>query len=593
MHKINRTHYCTALTTSLIDTPVSLAGWVDTRRDHGGLIFIDLRDHTGIAQLVFNPDISKEALEQAHSLRNEFVIAVQGTVIPRAAGTVNEKLATGAIEIQVKHLTILARAKALPFQLSEAHTVDEETRLRYRYLDIRRPEMHAKIKMRHKIIFSIREFLNKNEFYEVETPLLSKSTPEGARDFLVPSRLSAGNFYALPQSPQMYKQLLMASGINRYFQVAKCFRDEDLRANRQPEFTQLDLEMSFADESHIQDIIEKIVQKLWKEVKNIDVALPLRRMKFSEAFEKYGSDKPDTRFDLKIVELTSLFTNTTLSFLKAALDAGGKVGALHVQNKIFTRSELDSLVNIVTKELGGKGLLYVRFKEDGEPDSPVAKFLPSDFFKQVRELIPTLRESDTLFFVAGSYEYAWDILGKLRIRLGKMLSLIDESRYDFLWVTDFPEFAWDEERKGWTFVHHPFTQPQTGWESQEVGSVLARAYDIVCNGEELGGGSIRVHDSREQMKIFELLGFSKERAEEQFGFLLEAQSLGFPPHGGIALGVDRLVSILAGTDSIRDVIAFPKTQSGTCPLMQTPSQVSKEQLKELHIQISPLKTKKE
>lgn len=586
MQLFQRSVYCGLINETFVDKEVFLAGWVHRRRDHGGIIFIDLRDRTGLMQLVIDPTISAEAAENAHSIRSEFVISVRGKVLKRAANMVNEKIATGKYELKVEVLSIVAPSKALPFQLDEADKVDEEIRLKYRYLDLRRPEMHALLKLRHEVIFEMRQYFNAQEFYEIETPILSKSTPEGARDFLVPSRIVPGSFYALPQSPQIYKQLLMASGMERYFQIARCFRDEDLRANRQPEFTQLDVEMSYINESDIQGVIEGLVQRLWKKFKGIDITLPLTRYRFDEVYKRFGSDKPDMRFDLEINDITPLFKNTELKFLKSVVHEGGSIGALCIKGKEFSRTELENWVATAIKGLGAKGLLYIRFNEDGSSDSPVSKFLAPDFFKQVRELIPDLTTKDTLFVVAGEYLNAWGTLGKLRVELGKALNLIDHNKLAMFWVTDFPMFEWDEENKKWTFVHHPFTSPQKGWESMELGNVKARAYDLVCNGEELGGGSIRIFTSATQSKVFETIGIDKDAAQHKFGFLLEAQELGFPPHGGIALGIDRLIMYFGGTQSIRDVIAFPKTQSGACLMMDTPSTVDDKQLQEAHIKVS-------
>ena len=586
MQLFQRSVYCGLINETFVDKEIFLAGWVHRRRDHGGIIFIDLRDRTGLMQLVIDPAISEDTAKAAHSIRAEFVISVRGKVIKRSPNMVNEKIATGAYEFRVEELSILSHSKPLPFQLDEADKVDEEIRLKYRYLDLRRPEMHKLIKLRHDMIFEMRQYFNAQEFYEIETPLLSKSTPEGARDFLVPSRTTPGSFYALPQSPQIYKQLLMASGMERYFQIARCFRDEDLRANRQPEFTQLDVEMSYIHENDIQNVMEGLVSRLWKKFKGIDLELPLKRYKFDDVYRRFGSDKPDMRFDLEIKEITPLFKNTELKFLKSVVETGGSVGALCVKNKNFSRTELENWVSTAIKGLGAKGLLYIRFNEDGTADSPVSKFLGADFFAQACEIIPDLTVNDTLFVVAGEYLHSWGTLGKLRVELGKSLNLIDHNKLAMFWVTDFPMFEYDDENKKWTFVHHPFTSPEKGWESMDLGKVKARAYDLVCNGEELGGGSIRIFDSETQSKVFETIGIDRESAQEKFGFLLEAQELGFPPHGGIALGVDRLIMYFGGTPSIRDVIAFPKTQSGACLMMDTPSDVDDKQLKEVHIKVA-------
>lgn len=585
MQLFERSVYCGHINEAFLNKEVFLAGWVRKRRDHGNIIFIDLHDRTGIIQLVFNPEINKASTELAHDIRSEYVISVRGKVIKRSTETINDKIATGKFEVLVHNLSIINKSEPLPFQLDEGENVDEELRLKFRYLDLRRSKMQSIFKLRHDVIFSIREYLNNLDFYEIETPILSKSTPEGARDFLVPSRMHHGNFYALPQSPQIYKQLLIAGGMDKYFQIARCFRDEDLRANRQPEFTQLDIEMGFVKEEDIINVIEGILERIWKRFLGIEIKLPIQRMHYDEAFSRFGSDKPDLRFDLEIVDITKLFKDINLNFLQATLKKGGKIGALHIKNKIFTRSELENLVSKTIKSLGAKGLLYIRFHEDGSPDCPVSKFLPNDFFKQAREIFPTLEAEDTLFIVADEYQEAWNILGKLRLMLGKDLSLINEAEFRFIWITNFPMFEWSKEDKKWNAMHHPFTQPHSGWEKQEIGDVKARAYDIVCNGEEIGGGSIRIHDFEMQSKIFNIIGITPEEAERKFGFLLQAQRLGYPPDGGIALGIDRLIMTLAGTHSIRDVIAFPKTQSGTCLMMETPSQVDALQLKELSIKV--------
>lgn len=587
MQRYERTVSCGRVGAEHLGKKINLSGWVNKRRDHGGLIFIDLRDRYGIMQLVFNPDFSQAAHDQARQLRSEFVISVVGTVVERSAATVNTELATGRFELQVETITILNKAKALPFTLDEAVNVEEELRLKYRYIDLRRPEMHEKLVLRNNVIFALREFMHNETFYDIETPILTKNSPEGAREFLVPSRLHHRSFYALPQSPQLYKQLLMAGGMERYYQVARCFRDEDLRSDRQPEFTQLDIEMSFIKEGDIQDIIERLIAHVWKKALNVTVKTPFRRMAYDEAFSLYGSDKPDLRFGLPIVDLTTLFAHTELSFLRAILDKQGKVGALHVRHD-FTRSELDSWVNKAQK-LEAKGLLWIRMKEDGSIDSPVAKFLPEDFATHLKQILPEFGIGSILFIVAGKQTQAWTVLGRLRLELGAALNLIDPQEFNFLWVTDFPLFEQDETTKQWNAVHHPFTSPQEGWEKLEPSQMKARAYDVVLNGVELGGGSIRIHDAQIQDKVFDLLGLSKEQAQNKFGFLLEAQELGFPPHGGIALGLDRLIMLMCHAESIREVIAFPKTQRGIDPLMAAPAEVQAEQIREYGLLFAPQK----
>jgi aspartyl-tRNA synthetase len=578
---------CGQIDASFLNKHVDLVGWVNRRRDHGGLIFIDLRDRTGIMQLVFNPDFSQAAHKMAHNLRSEYVIAVQGTVVERSASTINKELPTGKWELQVDSLTILSKADALPFQLEEAAHVDEELRLKYRYLDLRRPEMHAKLALRNRVIFAIRQFFQNNGFYEIETPILTKNTPEGAREFLVPSRIHQGSFYALPQSPQLYKQLLMAAGMERYFQIARCFRDEDLRADRQPEFTQLDVEMSFIEEGDIQQLITDMLVLLWKEIFNIELPLPFARMTYDQAIADYGSDKPDIRFDLKINNCTDLFKNTELKFLRDVINSDGMIGALHINNHEFSRSELDGWVE-KAQQFGAKGLLWIRFK-DGKPDSPVAKFLPEDFLAQAKIIFPDIASDSTLFLMAGQYKATWQLLGRLRVELAKALNMIPEDQFAFLWITDFPLFEYNEDEKRWDATHHPFTSPQSGWEQLKPKQIKARAYDIVLNGIELGGGSIRIDDALVQDYLFELIGLRKEQTQKKFGFLLEAQTLGFPPHGGIALGIDRLIMLMTNSASIRDVIAFPKTARGYDPMMEAPTEVEATKLKEYGLKLEQSK----
>jgi aspartyl-tRNA synthetase len=587
MQRSGRTIGCGEVRQELLNKRIKLAGWVNRRRDHGGLIFIDMRDRSGIMQLVFNPDFNKAVHELAHQLRSEDVIEVEGTVVNRSPETVNRELATGAFELQVDKLVILNKAKNLPFTLEEAENVDEELRLKYRYIDLRRDAMQHKFALRNKVTFAMREFLIKRGFYEMETPILTKNTPEGAREFLVPCRTHTGTFYALPQSPQLYKQILMASGFESYFQIARCFRDEDLRADRQPEFTQLDLEMSFINEQDIQDIIEGLIAHVWRTAFNVELQLPFERMPYDVAFGTYGSDKPDVRFDLPIHDISSVFADTELKFLRTTLDKGGKVGALAVHDHEFSRSELDAMVGRAQK-LGAKGLLWLRFK-DGKPDSPVANFLSPNFLDELKKSIPQASASTTLFIVAGPYDEAWTILGRLRLLLAGDLNLIDPNVHRFLWVTDFPLFEYDKESKAYAAVHHPFTSPQEGWEKLDPKDMKARAYDIVLNGIELGGGSIRIHDAAMQDKVFDLLGLDKATAQKKFGFLLEALQLGFPPHGGLAIGIDRLIMLMTKSASIRDVIAFPKTARGYDPMMAAPTTVDEAQLREYGLKFAPIK----
>lgn len=579
-----RTIECGFINEKVLGQEVVLNGWVARRRDHGGLIFVDLRDRTGIMQVVFNPTISENAHKLADALRSEYVVAVKGTVIERDAAVVNEKMPTGKWELKVHDLHIFNASKTLPFSLDDNEVIDEELRLRYRYLDLRRFGMQNRLGLRNMVVFAMREFFTQNGFLEIETPILTKNTPEGAREFLTPSRLHHGSFYSLPQSPQLYKQLLMAGGLERYFQIARCFRDEDLRADRQPEFTQLDIEMSFVEATDIKMCIEKMFEYVFKRVFNLEIKLPFPMLTYETAFNNYGSDKPDTRFGLVIHDATSLFQGTELSFLKTVLEKGGKVGALHIQNKTFTRSELDEWVK-KAQQHGAQGLVYVRWATDGTVESPIAKFLPADFFEKACTVFRELTKQDTLFFVAGQFKQAWEVLGRLRNALGADLGLINPHNLNICWVVDFPLFEWSEQEKKFVSAHHPFTSPQAGWENLKPEQMKAQAYDLVCNGFEIGGGSIRIFDVATQRKIFDILGLSPERAQDKFGFLLEAMEYGFPPMGGIALGIDRLVMLLSGTSSIREVIAFPKTQRGHDAMMQAPSSVDNKQLKEYGIAV--------
>lgn len=577
-----RTTGCGLVTNDHLNKKVCLLGWVHRRRDHGGLIFIDLRDRTGLMQLVFSPDYSSAAHEHAHKVRSEYVLAVSGTVVERSEQTINKEISTGLWELHVDTLEILNSAKMLPFAIDTNDDIDEELRLQYRYLDLRRPEMHKKFQLRHKIVYAMREFFNKEEFYEIETPILTKNTPEGAREFLVPSRVNPGSFYALPQSPQLYKQILMCGGIEKYFQIARCFRDEDLRADRQLEFTQLDIEMSFIDEKAIQSLIERLFKYIFTTVLNKDIQIPFKRITYDEAFDLYGSDKPDLRYDLKITDFTSLFKDTELKFLKDAFAKGAQIGALHVEKHQFSHSELNRWVDKALK-LGAKGLIWIDIASSDSISSPIAKFLPQDFFARAQALCPAVNNGSLLLLVAGDYQVTWEILGRLRQEVAKELAIIPADELNFSWVTDFPLLEYDDKAKRWSAKHHPFTSPAQGWEEQDKASIKARAYDVVLNGIELGGGSIRIHDSGLQQKIFELLGLSKEDVALKFGFLLEAQELGFPPHGGIALGVDRLIMLLTNSVSIREVIAFPKTARGYDPMMQCPTPVESKDLKEYNL----------
>lgn len=589
MQKFDRTSYCGQVSEAQLGKEVSVAGWVHRRRDHGGLIFIDLRDRSGLVQIVLNPDFSKSVHDLAHTLRSEYVIWVKGKVVARSPETINKDLLTGKIEIQAEQLELFSKSKTPPFAIDDNKAViDEELRLKYRYLDLRREDMQKRLALRDKICFLIRQFLHEDGFYDIETPILTKNTPEGAREFIVPSRISQGHFYALPQSPQIYKQLLMAGGLEKYYQIARCFRDEDLRADRQPEFTQIDIEMSFIKEDDIIDMIERMFVHLFDKLYGKKLITPLPRMTYDDAFAKYGSDKPDLRYGLDIRDLTGLFASTELKFLRSVLDKNGKIGAVHVaaQQHQFSRSELVKWVDKAI-ELGAKGLLWIRFCEDGTIESPVANFLTPDFTAQVKAVFPDLQGGDTLFLMAGKYQEAWTLLGRLRQRLAKELNLIPaDAGFNLSWITDFPLFEYSEESKTWASVHHPFTAPQEGWENMQPADMKARAYDLICNGVELGGGSIRIYEAEMQSKVFDMLGISKEDAQKRFGFLLESQLYGFPPLGGLALGLDRLVMILCGAQSIREVIAFPKTARGYDPMMDSPTSVDNSQLLEYGLRLT-------
>ncbi|MGM8212963.1 aspartate--tRNA ligase [Virgibacillus sp. W0430] len=566
---------------------VLLKGWVDRRRDLGGLIFIDLRDHSGIVQIVFNPDESKAALEIAESVRSEYVLEVKGTVVKREESTINPNLATGKIEVVVQHIEVLNKAKNPPFLLHEAGEVAEELRLKYRYMDLRRKEMQDTFKLRHKITQEIREFLNDASYLEMETPILTKSTPEGARDYLVPSRVHDGEFYALPQSPQLFKQLLMVGGFEKYYQIARCFRDEDLRADRQPEFTQIDIETAFQTSEEIMELIERMMKKVMKAVKQKDITIPFKQMSYTEAMERYGSDKPDTRFSLELIEVSDIVANSSFKVFSSAVNKSGKVALLNVKGEAdhFSRKDIDQLTEFVAI-YGAKGLAWLKIKDEALT-GPIAKFL-SDEEKQLITERAAGENGDLLLFVADQTAIVHDSLGALRLKLGKELNLIDQTKFNFLWIVDWPLLEYDEEEKRYTAAHHPFTSPMDEDKaklSTEPENVRANAYDLVLNGYELGGGSMRIYEKELQDEMFQVLGFSKEQAKEQFGFLLEALEYGAPPHGGVALGLDRIVMLLAGKDNLRDTILFPKTASASDLLTDAPSEVSPKQLEELSIQL--------
>lgn len=561
---------------------IILNGWVNTRRDHGGLIFVDLRDRSGLIQVVFNPEINEEAFHLAEDIRSEYVVAVRGKVMQRSPETVNPNLITGNVEVFVEEMEVLNRSKTPPFYIEDGINVDEILRLRYRYLDLRRPEMQKNLILRHRVVKTIRDFLDKKGFLEIETPILGRSTPEGARDYLVPSRIHPGEFFALPQSPQQYKQILMVAGMEKYFQIARCFRDEDLRADRQPEFTQLDMEMSFIDEEDIHTLVEEMIALIFWEGNNRTLNLPFPRISYQEAMLKYGSDKPDLRFGLEITDISDLVKDVEFKVFSNAIAAGGVVRAINAKGcGSFTRKEIDDLGKIAV-ENGAKGMAWINVAADGLR-SPISKFFTEEQMDQVLKALQA-ETGDLLLFAADSEEVAARVLGVLRLELAEKLNLIEKNELSFVWVEDFPLFEYDKEEQRYVAVHHMFTAPKTEdielLESQPD-KVRARAYDLVLNGVELGGGSIRIHQRDLQERIFSLIGMSKEEALDKFGFMLEAFEFGTPPHGGIAFGIDRLLMLMAGRESIRDVIAFPKTQSASCPMTEAPSGVSAKQLREV------------
>jgi len=583
---MKRTHRCNELSISHVGQIIVLNGWVNKWRNLGGVIFIDLRDRYGITQVIFEPSIEPQVYELSKSLRSEYVIAIKGTVEKRPAESVNKKLQTGEIEVHVRELAVLNQAKTPPFEISEHIDVTEEIRLRYRYLDLRRPVLLNNLVLRSKVYRSVRNFFHDHDFVEIETPVLMKSTPEGARDFLVPSRNYPGKFYALPQSPQTYKQLLMVAGMDRYFQIVKCFRDEDQRKDRQAEFTQIDVEMSFIDEEDIIDLASRMVQRVFRETIQQEITLPLRRMSFTEAFETYGVDKPDLRFDLKIVKLNRFFRATEFSVFKNVLEGSGEIAGIIVPKATaFSRKKIDELSEQVFK-MGAKGLATLKFQQ-GEFSGTIAKFL-SQAEKQELTGNLGLRDEDLLLMVADTYETTFTVLGQLRLLLGEELGLIDNTRFEFLWITDFPLLEYSPDEKRYVARHHPFTSPkldQMKLLADDPGKVEARAYDLVLNGFEIAGGSIRIHTRDIQELMFKALNISAEEAEKKFGFLMKAFEYGAPPHGGIAFGLDRMVMLMTGADSIRDVMAFPKTSSGLSLMDDCPSEVSAEQLTELKISI--------
>lgn len=570
-----------------IGETIVLKGWVQKRRDLGGLIFIDLRDRSGIVQVVFNPINSEAALVTADKVRSEYVIEVTGTIVKRESNTINKAMKTGTIEVSGTDIVILNKAKNPPFLIEDDTGVSEDLRLKYRYLDMRRKSLQDTFRLRHKTKQVIRQFLNENDYLEMETPLLTKSTPEGARDYLVPSRVHPNEFYALPQSPQLFKQLIMMGGFEKYYQIARCFRDEDLRADRQPEFTQLDIETSFMTSDEIMAMTEKMMSKLMKEVKGIDVPFPFPQISYDEAMERYGSDKPDTRFALHLMDVSEAVADSSFMVFKSAIEADGKVSLLNVKGQAseFSRRDIDQLTEFV-KVYGAKGLAWLKFSEEGLT-GPIAKFLSDEEKLSIIDTADAV-EGDLLLFVADKKKVVYDSLGALRLKLGKQLDLIDKTKVNFLWVTDWPLLEYDEKIDRYVAAHHPFTMPaeeDIDKLESDPGNVRAQAYDLVLNGYELGGGSLRIFKREQQEKMFKVLGFTKEEAEDQFGFLLEALEYGAPPHGGIALGLDRIVMLLAGKDNLRDTILFPKTASAADLLMEAPTEVSHDQLKELSIQL--------
>ncbi len=590
MAGMKRTHNCIELTQEQVGQEVVLCGWASRRRDHGGLIFVDLRDRSGIVQVVFSPDVAAEAFSKAEGVRSEYVLAVRGLVCRREASTINENMATGTIEVSGVELRILNAAKTPPFYIQDNIDVDETLRLKYRYLDLRRPEMQGNFILRHKVTKAMRDFFDRNGFLEIETPMLAKSTPEGARDYLVPSRVNPGKFYALPQSPQTFKQLLMVAGMERYFQIVRCFRDEDLRADRQPEFTQLDIEMSFIDREEILTMMEEMVAFLFKEAMGIEIDSKIPRMSYDDAMNRYGSDKPDIRFDMELIDLTEAVSGCEFKVFQSVLAAGGKVKAINVKGYSHApRRELDGLVDYVAT-YGAKGLAWICYNEDGVK-SPITKFLSEDIQAKIAAAA-NVETGDLLLIVADQPNIVANALGQLRLEMGRRLNLIDPDKLAFLWVIDFPMFEYDAEDKRWIAMHHMFTSPRDEdiqyLDGEDLGKIKAKAYDMVLNGTELGGGSIRIYSKELQAKIFEAMGFTQEDAVAKFGFLMDAFEYGAPPHGGIAFGLDRLIMLMAKRNSIRDVIAFPKTQSATDLMTQAPSEVDERQLKELHIRTAAL-----
>lgn len=593
MAGMHRSCGCGRVTEKDCGKELTLAGWVNTRRDHGGLIFIDLRDRSGIVQVVMSPQYGEDAFHKAEDVRSEYVLAIRGIVRERSPETVNPKMQTGKIEVVVSEMRVLNKAKTPPFYVEDGIDVDETVRLKHRYIDLRRPEMQRNLIMRHKIVHEMRQFLDAHDFLEVETPILTKSTPEGARDYLVPSRVNPGKFYALPQSPQLFKQLLMVSGLERYFQIARCFRDEDLRADRQPEFTQLDMELSFEDQDFILDLMEHMMQRIFKNVLNVDIQIPFKRITWDDAMNLYGSDKPDLRFDMHFYDISDLLRDTGFKVFRNVLDNGGIVKAITVKgDAAIPRRELDGLVNYVGN-YGAKGLAWIGLNKDGSLKCQITKFLGEDKIREIGKFCEA-ENGDLILIIADKPKVVAQALGELRLEMARRMNLIDENEFCFRWVTDFPMFEYSEEDKRWVAEHHPFTAPRdedVQYLLTDPSKVYAKAYDMILNGVEAGGGSLRIYQEELQEKVFKAIGITHEEAQEKFGFLLDAFRYGAPPHAGIALGLDRLVMLMLRLESIRDVIAFPKTQSAIDQMTQAPSEVVDMQLKELHIRVDVKKEK--
>ena len=587
MKGLHRTHRCTEVSSKNVNETVTVMGWVQKSRNKGGIIFVDLRDRSGILQVIFEEDkCGSESFAKAEKLRSEYVVAITGEVALRAGG-INKNLATGDIEIIAKDIRILSEAETPPFPIEENSKTKEEVRLKYRTLDLRRPDLQRNLILRSKVVSIIRNFLAEEGFLEIETPILNKSTPEGARDYLVPSRVHPGSFYALPQSPQIFKQLLMAAGYDRYYQVAKCFRDEDLRADRQPEFTQIDMELSFVDIEDVLDVNERLLARVFKEAIGVDVPLPLQRMTWGEAMERFGSDKPDIRFGMELVNVTDVVKDCDFVVFKGAIENGGSVRGINVKGQgAMPRKKIDALVDFA-KGYGAKGLAYIAIHEDGSIKSSFAKFMKDE---EMDALVKAMdgQPGDLLLFAADKNKVVYDVLGNLRLELAKQLDLLDKNEYRFLWVTEFPQFEYSEEEQRYVAMHHPFTMPMEEdipYLESDPGRVRAQAYDIVLNGTEIGGGSIRIHQNDIQEKMFKLLGISEEDAHDRFGFLLTAFKYGVPPHAGLAFGLDRMIMLMTGADSIRDVIAFPKVKDASCLMSNAPDKVDAKQLEELCIKV--------